>query len=165
MLVTTPFPCRSVMLVVFILVTRRQYDRDREYGVRGRVQQQWRSRHHAKYRCSHGYPDGGTCPNDDYDGSRHRCEVDEFPLDSLGESYRAPQALRLLDGNENGRQGRDWQDFLSAEWTPCSILLNSKPPVTWRIGLPPNTADPRLTTNAFIPKYGVSIHLSIEGRD
>ncbi|KAH7384645.1 hypothetical protein BKA66DRAFT_608810 [Pyrenochaeta sp. MPI-SDFR-AT-0127] len=138
------------------------YDPGREYGVGGRVKQQWRGQHHAKYRASHGRPDGGTCPNDDYDGSRCRCEVDEFPLDSLGESYQAPQALRLLDGNENGRQGRDWQDFINAEWFPCSFLLNSAPPVTWRIGLPADPADARLTTNAFIPKYGFD---SASGRD
>ncbi|KAH7093148.1 hypothetical protein FB567DRAFT_575909 [Paraphoma chrysanthemicola] len=125
-----------------------------EYGVGGRVKQQWRGQHHAKYRQSHGRPDG-TCANDNYDGSRCRCEVAEFPLDSLGESYQAAQALRLSDGNnKNGRQGRDWQDFINAEWFPCSFLLKSSPPVTWAIESPMNASDPRLTTNAFIPKYG-----------
>jgi hypothetical protein len=148
--------------MISILLTCCQYDPDREFGVGGRVKQQWRPQHHAKYRASHGRLDGGTCPKNAYDGARCRCEVDEFPLDSLGESYQAPQALRLLDGNENGRQGRDWQDFINAEWYPCSALLSSAPPVTWRIGLPDAT-DPRRTTNAFIPKYGVSIHSSITG--
>ncbi len=123
-----------------------------------------RPQHHAKYRGSHGRPDGGTCLNNGFDGARCRCEVDEFTLDSLAESYQKAQALRLLDGNESGRQGQDWQHFLNAEWYPCSTLLNSPPPVTWHIGLP-YSKDARVTTDAFIPKYGVSIYLSIRGHD
>lgn len=45
----------------------------------------------------------------DDDGNRCRCELDEFPLDSLREAGVLPQALRMLNGNENGRQGRDYQ--------------------------------------------------------
>jgi hypothetical protein len=31
-----------------------------------------------------------------------------------------PQACRLVNGPANGRQGTDFQQFLLAQWTPCS---------------------------------------------
>lgn len=89
------------------------------------------------------------------DGNRCRCELDEFPLDSLREAGVLPQALRMLNGNENGRQGRDYQDWLEAVWEPCSSLLQRPPPITWEIGAIPAN-DARATSNAIIPKYGVS---------
>ncbi|KAF2852120.1 hypothetical protein T440DRAFT_478109 [Plenodomus tracheiphilus IPT5] len=40
------------------------------------------------------------------------------------------------------------------EWFSCSFLLRSSPSVTWAIGSPADASGPRLTTNAFNPKYG-----------
>lgn len=62
----------------------------------GRSVARWAPDHNAIYRRSFGMQNGG----------RNRCEVDEFPLSSLKESVNfAQQALRSLDGAENGRQG------------------------------------------------------------
>lgn len=89
---------------------------------------------------------------------RCRCEADEFPLNSLLESCQwAMQVIRQLDGDENGRQGRDWQDWLYATWWLCSEKLNSPPPVTWAIGMDAvGDDDGRKTAapNEVIRKYG-----------
>ncbi|KAL8979214.1 MAG: hypothetical protein Q9205_005397 [Flavoplaca limonia] len=102
-----------------------------EFGNRqGRVQSLWAKDHNKEYRSSFGPPVSG--------GGRNRCEIDEFPLGSLRESANyAAQALRALDGNENGKQGIDWQQWLLAEWYPCSTVLKAPPPITWSIGDPP----------------------------
>ena len=67
------------------------------------------------------------------------------------------QVIRQLDGDENGRQGRDWQDWLYATWWLCSEKLNSPPPVTWAIGMDAvGDDDGRKTAapNEVIRKYG-----------
>lgn len=91
-------------------------------------------------------------------GNRLRCEIDEFPLNSLKESMAfAKQALRAVDGNENGAQGNDWGYWLQATWFPCSTILGQPPPITWEV--PTGTlpaSDPRRTNDAqkVIAKYG-----------
>lgn len=91
-------------------------------------------------------------------GNRYRCEIDEFPLNSLKESMAfAQQALRAVDGNENGAQGSDWQFWLYATWYPCSTILGYPPEVTWEVPtatLP--ASDPRRTNDPakVIAKYG-----------
>lgn len=91
-------------------------------------------------------------------GNRLRCEIDEFPLNSLKESMAfAKQALRAVDGNENGAQGNDWGYWLLATWYPCSTILGYAPPVTWEVPtatLP--ASDPRRTNDPakVIAKYG-----------
>ncbi|KAL8951478.1 MAG: hypothetical protein Q9222_002555 [Ikaeria aurantiellina] len=113
----------------------------------GRSKQRWAPARNAAYRSSFGRSGTG----------RNRCEVDEFPMNSLQESANfAQQALRALDGDENGRQGADFNNFLSASWAPCSALKKSNPPITWKIGNPPNANDPRATAVAAktIAKYG-----------
>ncbi|KAL8808894.1 MAG: hypothetical protein Q9200_003921, partial [Gallowayella weberi] len=100
----------------------------------GRSKSRWAPNHNEIYRRSFGPQNGG----------RYRCEVDEFPLNSLQESADfAQQALRSLDGAENGKQGQDWQFWLLAEWWPCSSLMNAPPPITWSIGDPVGANDPR----------------------
>jgi hypothetical protein len=91
----------------------------------------------------------------DTSGNRGRCELDEFPMNALLEANQVPQALRMLNGNENGNQAGDFQAFLSASFQPCSTLLGYAPPVTWKIGDIP-LGDPRVGANGIIPKYGVS---------
>lgn len=73
-------------------------------------------------------------------------EIDEFPMNSLLEStVFAKQALRAIDGDENGRQGRDWQQWLTASWYPCSTLMGVPLPITWSIGNAVNPSEPRRT--------------------
>jgi hypothetical protein len=106
----------------------------------GRMVSRWGPRHNSAYRGSFGPPASA---------GRYRCVTDKFPLNSLVESGGfAPQALRELDGNENGAQGRDWQLWLAAVWYPCSALLQAPPPVTWRIGDPPVETPERLRTES-----------------
>lgn len=125
-------------------------------GGAGRRKATWSnvgSRHRDWYRSF-----GERLVNDAGDQGRYRCELDEFPLDSLLESSgQAMQAIRALNGAENGRQGRDWQDWLLATWYPCSIKLGYAPPVTWAIGMDNlNDNDGRKTAapNRVIRKYG-----------
>jgi chitinase len=92
----------------------------------------------------------------DTSGNRCRCELDEFPMAALLESNQVHQALRMVNGNENGRQGADFNAFISASFMPCSSLLDSAPPVTWKIGTIP-VGDPRAGAIGIIPKYGVSV--------
>ncbi|KAI0600742.1 glycoside hydrolase family 18 protein [Biscogniauxia sp. FL1348] len=91
-------------------------------------------------------------------GNRLRCEIDEFPLNSLKESaVFAKQALRAIDGNENGAQGNDWGYWLLATWYPCSTVLGQPPPVTWAIDDSKlGASDGRKTAAAdkVIAKYG-----------
>lgn len=66
-----------------------------------------------------------------------------------------PQAVRQVDGVQNGQQGRDFQDWLFASYFPCSALLKRPPPITWAfdMGNVPSD-DARRTANGFIGKYG-----------
>ena len=62
----------------------------------GRTKARWAPAHNAVYRSTFGR--GAT--------GRNRCEVDEFPMNSLMESaYFAQQGFRAMDGGENGKQG------------------------------------------------------------
>ena len=91
-------------------------------------------------------------------GNRLRCEIDEFPLNSLVESSNAAkQALRAVDGNENGAQGLDWQFWLQATWYPCSTLLGAPPAITWQVPtgtLPASDGRKTAAAGKVIPKYG-----------
>ncbi|RDW92668.1 hypothetical protein BP5796_02062 [Coleophoma crateriformis] len=68
-----------------------------------------------------------------------RCQVDEFPMGSLAEGVLPnPQACRLVNGPANGRQGSDFQQFLLAQYIPCSsykenVCSTASPvvPITW----------------------------------
>lgn len=111
-----------------------------ESGIRsGRTKDRWyllSSRNRHWYRS---YAPPAIC-------QRYRCEIDEFPMNSLLEStVFAKQALRAIDGDENGRQGRDWQQWLTASWYPCSTLMGVPPPITWSIGNAVNPSEPRRT--------------------
>ncbi|KAK4227287.1 hypothetical protein QBC38DRAFT_526934 [Podospora fimiseda] len=90
-------------------------------------------------------------------GSRYRCEIDEFPMNSLEEAAKPnPQVVRAIDGNENGNQGNDFSHWLLATWYPCSRLLNKAPKITWAIATGTLGSDARLTAapNQIIRKYG-----------
>ncbi|KAI9147047.1 glycoside hydrolase [Paramyrothecium foliicola] len=124
-----------------------------EYGTStGRTKARWSAgtlRHEHWYR---------TFAGERVAGGRLRCEIDEFPLNSLMESRGfAKQALRALDGDENGDQGNDWGHWLRATWTPCSELQRAAPAVTWNFDMSdlPN-GDGRKTAgaNEVVKKYG-----------
>ena len=73
------------------------FNYDENGSGQGRSKARWAPNHNPAYRSSFGPQNGG----------RNRCEVDEFPLNSLRESANfAQQALRSLDGAENGKQGQ-----------------------------------------------------------
>ncbi|KAL9045767.1 MAG: hypothetical protein Q9214_001250 [Letrouitia sp. 1 TL-2023] len=102
----------------------------------GRTKARWAYSHNPRYRYSFAPASAG---------SRYRCEIDEFPMNSLRESANfAQQALRAIDGGENGAQGQDFQFWLLAEWWPCSSLKKAPPPITWSIGSV-GANDPRRT--------------------
>jgi chitinase len=83
-------------------------------------------------------------------------------MDSLWEGRAGlhNQVCRLVNGAANRRQGTDWQQFLSAQWRPCSSLRSAlgkePPPITWEFSHLPN--DPRLVANSlgsyFVQKWG-----------
>ncbi|KAL5364001.1 hypothetical protein BJX96DRAFT_178581 [Aspergillus floccosus] len=60
---------------------------------------------------------------------------------------------RQVDGDVNGQQGADFKSWLAATWVPCSILLNSPPPITWAFD-GPHPGDNRLVANGVIGRYG-----------
>lgn len=100
----------------------------------GRTKDRWRLTTH---RNAHWYGSYNNRLNNAA-GNRLRCEIDEFPLNSLRESMAfAKQALRAVDGNENGAQGNDWGYWLLATWYPCSTLLGAPPPITWQVARSP----------------------------
>ncbi|PYI16224.1 glycoside hydrolase [Aspergillus violaceofuscus CBS 115571] len=93
--------------------------------------------------------------------TRYNCDVDEFPLGSLGKDQ--VQALRYVDGIENGLQGKDWSDWLQRVYAPCKALRIQRgmnppePPITWKFGHV-SDSDPRNAARTdgqhFIQKYG-----------
>ncbi|OKL55832.1 hypothetical protein UA08_08920 [Talaromyces atroroseus] len=92
-----------------------------------------------------------------------RCQVDEFPMGALIEG-RLPnsQACRLVNGPANGRQGTDFQQFLLAQWTPCSSYKqnecgtpNPDVPITWAFsGMDANRIAGSNVPPHFVQHYG-----------
>ncbi|KAL2754188.1 glycoside hydrolase family 18 protein [Sodiomyces alcalophilus JCM 7366] len=134
-----------------ILGGRMVYHKDLSGNSNGRTKQRWfaRAARHRHWYAS--YASRST-------SGRYRCEIDEFPMANLADSAgMAKQALRAVDGDENGAQGQDFNQWLMAVWRPCSILLGTPPGITWSFdlsNLSPN--DPRRTAaeTEIIRKYG-----------
>ncbi|KAE8326142.1 hypothetical protein BDV39DRAFT_193873 [Aspergillus sergii] len=92
--------------------------------------------------------------------SRGRCEVDEFPMAALEEGIDGNyQVVRLINGIANGKQGDDWNMWISAIYNPCNRLRKGlglpPPPVTWAFGAFPEGDDRALGIGEhFIKAYG-----------
>lgn len=69
-----------------------------------------------------------------------------------------PQAIRKVDGVQNGAQGANFNYWRLAEYVPCLLYQVLPPPIHWNFDsalLPGN--DPRRSAAAgFIRRYGVN---------
>jgi chitinase len=102
-------------------------------------------------------------------GERYRCEVDEFPMGAWTEGWNNhPQFVRLVNGKANGDQGKDFQQWKYAVWTPCSLyrkavcgIATPEPPITWDFDLmfmDRHRMNAKTDGSHFIERYGVRLH-------
>lgn len=96
---------------------------------------------------------------------RTRCEVDEFPLGAMREGRNLnPQFVRFVNGDANGAQGIDYQQWLRARWSPCKTyrrdvchMASPEPPMTWKFDrLDSGRQTARTDGSHFLKAYGVS---------
>lgn len=96
-----------------------------------------------------------------------RCHVDEFPMGALTEAQLPNmQVVRLVNGPANMAQGRDFKDWRTAIWLPCSAYkrnvcgtpsARAAPPITWAFdNFDQGRLGARTDGKHFVQAYGVS---------